>query len=357
MANTQTATALPIRSFSEFKALLMRAWTEWNEDEAPRLGAALSYYTALSLAPLLILLIAIAGLVFGQEAASGQLFDEIRSMVGTEGAKAIEEMVQNASKPGSGIIASIIGFLTLIFGASSVATELKSSLNIIWDRKASSAEGVSGMVKERSKALGVVLAAGFLLLVSLVVTSTVAAAGSFITRALPLPEGVLHLFTTLLTLLIVAGVFAVLFRFLPDVHLDWRDVLPGAIFTAVLFAIGKLLIGLYLGKASFGSTYGAAGSLVIVLVWVYYSAQIFFFGAEVTQVYAEQHGSDPLRKREARANHVDKTPKTAVATSALPKAASWGNTAADQPGKTSGIVGGVLGSALAFTRIFRGLRR
>jgi membrane protein len=265
-------------------------------------------------------------------------------------------MVENASKPGSGIIASIIGFLTLIFGASSVAAELKSSLNIIWDRKASSAEGITGMVKERSKALGVILGAGFLLLVSLAITSAVAAAGSVFTRVLPLPEPVLHALTMVGGMIVIAGVFAVLFRFLPDVHISWRDVLPGAVFTSLLFSLGKFLIGIYLGKASFGSTYGAAGSLVIVLVWVYYSAQIFFFGAEVTQVYAEVHGTDPLRKRGGEAAHIDKTPKTAVATSALPSDAAWGNAAAAE-GKGTGLLGGLVGSALAATRIFRGLRR
>ncbi|HYO80581.1 MAG TPA: YihY/virulence factor BrkB family protein [Bryobacteraceae bacterium] len=353
---TMRSAALPFRSFADVKSLLMRAWTEWNEDEAPRLGAALAYYTTLSLAPLLILMIALAGLIFGQEAASGQLFTEIQGMVGSEGAKAIEGMVQNASKPGSGILASIIGFLTLVFGASSVASELTSSLNIVWDRKASSAEGIKGMVKERSKALGVILGAGFLLLVSLAVTSAVAAAGSIVSRALPLPEGVLHLLTFVGGMVVTAGVFAVLFRYLPDVHLSWNDVVPGAIFTSILFSLGKLLIGLYLGKASFGSTYGAAGSLVIVLVWVYYSAQIFFFGAEFTQVYSEVHGTDPLQKRGSKEpGHIDKAPKTAVATSNLPGSAAWGN--AGSEGKGSGMLGGVLGSALAATKIFRGLRR
>src|SRR5687768_1364335 len=175
-------------TFNELKRLVTRAYADFNEDQAPRLGAALAYYTALSLAPLLILLIAIAGLVFGEEAAQGRLFGEIRNMVGTDGAKAIEEMVQNAAKPTSGIVASLIGFVTLLFGASSVASELRLSLNAIWEQPQDPNEGIAAMVKQRSYALVVVLGCGFLLLVSLVVSSFVAAAGKFATGWMPFSE-------------------------------------------------------------------------------------------------------------------------------------------------------------------------
>jgi membrane protein len=174
-------------SAAQAKDLLVKSWNEFNEDQAPRLGAALAYYTVLSLAPLIILLIAIAGFVFGEEAARGQLFGEINNMVGPEGAKAIQSMVVNASKPATGIVASVIGFLTLIFGASSVAGELKASLNTIWDRPDQN-EGIVGMVKQRSKALAVVLGCGFLLLVSLAVSSAIAAAGKFFTGMLPIHD-------------------------------------------------------------------------------------------------------------------------------------------------------------------------
>jgi membrane protein len=332
-------------NFNELKRLFLRTYQEWSEDQAPRLGAALAYYTVLSLAPLLILLIALAGLILGEEAARGQLFDQIRSMVGTDGGKAIEEMVQNASKPGHGIVASIIGFITLLFGASSVANELKSSLNAIWDRGDDSG-GVKEMVKQRSKALVIVLGCGFLLLVSLVVSSAIAAAGSWATGLLTLPAVVMHTFHLLLAVAVLTGVFAVLFKYLPDVDVQWRDVLLGAAFTAVLFTIGKFLIGLYLGKASFGSTYGAAGSLVIVLVWVYYSSQIFFFGAEFTQVYSGERGSDPHRTREAP------VPKVAP-----PLVREYSRAAVAPPDGGRGAVGTLVGSALALTKIVRGFRR
>jgi membrane protein len=338
-------------SFAQLKSMLVKSWNEFNDDQATRLGASLAYYTALSLAPLLILIISIAGLVLGKEAAQGRLFDEIGSMVGPEGATAIQGMIAGASKPAASIVASIIGFATLIFGASSVAAELKSSLNIIWDRPAN-AETIVGMVKERSKALGVVLGCGFLMIVSLVATSAIAAAGSYVAGMLPLPEMIMTGLTFILSLLVLTGAFAVLFKYLPDVQIEWHDVLIGAGFTAVLFGIGKFLIGYYLGKASFGSTYGAAGSLIIVLVWVYYSAQIFFFGAEFTQVYAGEVGSDPNRKRHHRRDH-----QPAPGPAPTPEYAHAA-TGQSKNGATA-TAGSLLGAALAVTKIvqvFRGKR-
>lgn len=333
-------------SFGQAKQILYKTYQEWSEDQAPRLGAALAFYTMLSLAPLLILLIAIAGLVFGEEAASGQLFSQIRDMVGADGAKAIEEMVANASKPGHGIIASVIGFALLVFGASSVAGELRYALNAIWDNEPNPDEGIKDMVKQRSYALVVVLGCGFLLLVSLVVSGAIAAAGSYMSHLLPLPAFVLQAINFLVGLAVIAGVFAVLFKYLPDVDVQWHDVLLGAAFTAVLFGVGKFAIGLYLGKASIGSAYGAAGSLAVVLVWVYYSSQIMFFGAEFTQVYADQHGSRPHRSKTPRP--VDASP------------AATGNAAlmsGNETEKGSGVVGSVLGSALAVTKAAKALRR
>ena len=342
---------------AEWKNLLAKTWTEWNEDEAPRLGAALAYYTVLSLAPLLILMIAIAGLLFGEEAARGQLLTQIEDMVGREGGAAIQTMVQNASKPGSGILASIIGFAVLLFGASTVANELKLSLNQIWDVDPNAnGSGVKQMVKQRSKALMVVLGCGFLLLVSLAVSSTLAAAGTFMAHYLPLPEVVLHVFNLLLGIMVITGVFAFMFRYLPDVDIQWSDVWLGALFTSVLFGIGKFAIGLYLGKASFGSSYGAAGSLVIVLVWVYYSSQILFFGAEFTQVYAETHGSKPQRSGQKRRAALPVEPVRP--TGALAETTAGGNaglsSGPDQ--KAAGFFGSLIGSALAATKIVRGFR-
>lgn len=349
--------------FAELKRLLTRTWEEWNTDEAPRLGAALAYYTILSLAPLLVLLIALAGLVFGEQAAQGQLYAQVRDLVGPEGGKAIEGMVQNASRPGAGIAATIIGFLTLLVGASTVANELKVSLNKVWNHEPDAA-GIKTMVKQRSYALLVVLGCGFLLLVSLAVSSTIAAAGALVAHLLPLPEALMYVLNLTLSILVITGVFAAMFRFLPDVDVNWRDVLPGALFTAVLFTAGKFLIGLYLGKASFGSTYGAAGSLVIVLVWVYYSAQIFFFGAEFTQIYAEEHGSDPFRRR--RQDNVQTSPKPVAAlpednsrTGRLASFTANGSTglSSTPEQKSFNMVGAILGSALAATKIVRGFRK
>lgn len=340
---------------AQWKDLLAETWKEWNEDQAPRLGAALAYYTVLSLAPLLILMIALIGVVYGEEAAQGQLMLQVRDLVGTEGGRAVEQMVENASKPGSGIMASIIGFALLVFGASTVANELKYSLNMIWDLDANAmGSGVKEMVKQRSKALLVVLGCGFLLLVSLAVSSALAAAGAFVGHLLPMPESVLQLLNTLAGIVVITGVFAFMFRYLPDVNIEWRDVWLGAFVTSVLFGIGKFAIGMYLGKASVGSAYGAAGSLVVLLVWVYYSSQILFFGAEFTQVYAERHGSDPHHKRSATPQ-VAGTPQTAPLAETTAKGNVGLSTAPEE--KAAGFFGSVLGSALAATKIVRGFRR
>jgi membrane protein len=352
--------------FSELKRLFSQAYTDFSDDEAPRLGAALAYYTALSLAPLLILMIAIAGLVFGKDAAQGQLFSQIEGMVGAEGGKMIENMVLNAAKPSSGIIASIIAFATLLFGASSVANELRLSLNAIWELP--STEGIKSMVKERSLALLTVLGCGFLLLVSLTVSSIVAGAGEALARWLPFSEPVLYLLNLALSLSVLSVVFAFLFKFLPDAKVKWSEVLPGAAVTALLFMIGNFLIGMYLGNASFGSTYGAAGSLVIVLVWVYYSAQIVFFGAEVTQVYACERGSETIcsaTKQDPQSEKsVTGTLKTSKAKSYeadYPRTAAAGgsgiNAGMEPAGKTTGWFGLILGSILAGGKASKGLRK
>jgi membrane protein len=343
-------------TIAQTKDLLVKSWNDFNEDQATRLGASLAYYTILSLAPLLMLIISIAGLVLGKEAAQGRLFDKISSMVGSEGGHAIQSMIASASKPSSSMIASVIGFATLLLGASSVAGELKASLNTIWDRPANS-HGTVGMLKDRSKALGVVLGCGFLMVVSLAVTSAIAAAGSYVSEMLPLPEVLMAALMFVLSIAVLTGVFAVLFKYLPNVDIKWHDVIIGAVFTAVLFTIGEFLIGMYLGKASFGSTYGAAGSVIIVLVWVYYSAQIFFFGAEFTQVYAGQLGSDPNRKRHPS----QLESRLAGETSVAPKSTEpeYAQTASGQTGGATATAGSLLGTALAImkaVKVFRGKR-
>ena len=272
-------------------SLLKDTYSEWSEHQAPRLGAALSYYTVLSMAPLVVVTIAVIGLAFGRKAAEGQIMTQIQGLVGHSGAEAIQTVVANSSKPASGIVATIIGLITLFLGASGVFGELRDSLNLIWEVPKKPDEGIFGMIRARFLSFGMVLAIGFVLLVSLVVSAGLSAVSAFMGGFLPIPAWVLQLVNFVFSLLVFTGVFAMIYRFLPDVRITWRDTFLGAAFTSVLFSIGKFLIGLYLGQATVTSAYGAAGSLVVVLIWVYYSAQIFFFGAEFTHVFATRYGS------------------------------------------------------------------
>ena len=279
---------------NELLGMFKETVSEWSNDKAPRLGASLAFYTLLSLAPLLVVIVAVAALVYGHEAARGQLVWQIQGLVGPDGARAIQGLVQGAYKPGTGVIATLLGCLTLGFGASSVVVELRDALNTIWhvpDRGNTGLSSIFRLVKERFYSFAMILAVGFLLLVSLVLNAWIAAMGKFFASALPTSESLLHVATFLLSFLASTFLFAAIYKMLPDVRLQWSDVAVGASVTSMLFTIGKQLIGLYLGKTSFGSTYGAAGSLVIVLVWVYYSAQLFFLGAEFTKVYTKTFGS------------------------------------------------------------------
>ncbi len=348
-------------SAAQAKDLLLSAYRDWTEDEAPRLGAALAFYTILSLAPLLIITIAIAGMVFGREAAQGQLTAQFSNLIGTDGAKAIEGMIAGASKKSSGIVASLLGLLTLVWGATSVVTELRNAMNRIWEVPGKQDTGVKDLVKERSYAFALVLGCGFLLIAALVVSAAVATVGKFIGQALPAPKLVLHLLDIVVSLIAMTGVFALLFRFLPDITLEWRDVLVGAAFTAVLFTVGKVLIGLYLGQAGFGSTFAAAGSVVIVIVWVYYSAQLFFFGAEVTQVYAHEHGSKAHGtedRREAPHHGRPELVHTKTdASRALPPSVVSSDSGDKQKPGLAAVFGGVAVIGAHFIGVFRRSRR
>jgi membrane protein len=263
-------------------SLLSRTFSAWNEHEAPRLGAALAFYTLLSLAPLVILAIAIAALIFGHATAQGQLLGQVESMIGRQGSEAVKGMIEHAQEPASGAFASIIGVITLLFGASGVFGELRSALNRMWDVKPKSEGGLWGTIKQRFFSFGMVFAVGFLLLVSLVISAALAALGKFFGGLLPVPDFVLSAINFVVSLAGVAVLFALIFRYVPEIKVPWRRIWIGATVTALLFTIGKFLIGLYLGKAAVGSAYGAAGSLVVIIVWVYYSAMIFLFGAEFT---------------------------------------------------------------------------
>ena len=262
--------------------MLTKAFTAWNEHEAPRLGAALAFYTILSLAPLVILAIAIAALIFGHSTAQTQLLAQVEDMVGHQGSEAVKGMIEHAQEPGSGMFASIIGVITLLFGASGVFGELRSALNLMWGVKPELGAGIWGTIKQRFFSFGMVLAVGFLLLVSLVISAALAVLGKFFGGFLPMPEFVLNAINFVISLAGIAVLFALIFRYVPETNIAWKNIWIGSAATALLFSIGKFLIGLYLGKAAVGSAYGAAGSLVVIIVWVYYSAMIFLFGAEFT---------------------------------------------------------------------------
>jgi membrane protein len=265
-------------------SIFRQTFSAWDEHEAPRWSAALAFYTILSLAPLVILMVAIVALILGHSTGQSQLLRQVESMVGHRGSEAVKGMIEHAQKPASGIVASIIGVITLLFGASGVFNELRSALNKIWDIQHESEGGVGGTIRQRFFSFGMVLGVGFLLLVSLAISAALAALGKFLGGLLSIPVFVLTAINFVVSLAGVAVLFALIFRYVPETKTAWRNVWIGASVTALLFTIGKSLIGLYLGKAAVGSAYGAAGSLIVVIVWVYYSAMIFLFGAEFTHV-------------------------------------------------------------------------
>ena len=281
-------------------SLLKKTYSNWSARQAPRLGASVAFYTLLSFAPLLILTVAVAALVFGQQGAQAGLIDQTRQMIGGRGADTVKSLLSHAQKPSSGVMASIIAFVTLLFGASGVFSELRDALNIIWDAEPKNESGFLGMIKQKLFSFGMVLSVGFLLLVSLIISAGLALLGKFFSQLLPLPAFVFEVVNFAVSFLVISVLFALLFKYVPARPISWRDVRVGAVGTAILFTIGKFLLGFYLGKASIGSAYGAAGSLVAVIVWVYYSAQIFFFGAEFTRVYADTHAGAGLRDHRAK---------------------------------------------------------
>lgn len=278
------------RETGGYWSMLKAAAKDWSDDDAPQLGAALSYYTIFSLAPILVIVIAVAGLVFGEAAARGEIVGQIQGLVGQQGAQMVQTMLENTSRPGQGIVALIAGVVTLVLGATGAVIQLQKSLDQVWDVRFEGS-GIKGQVTQRLRALALVLGVGFLLLVSLVVSAALSGLSGLIERTVGMPPFVLQLINIVVSIAVLTVLFAMIFRYLPHVEIAWRDVWVGAATTAVLFTIGKFLIGLYLGQSSVGSTYGAAGSLAILLIWIYYSAQIVLFGAEVTQVYANRTGA------------------------------------------------------------------
>jgi len=275
--------------------LIKETFSKWSADGVPRMAAALAYYTAFSMAPLLILAIAIAGLVLGRDATQGKIVEQIGGLVGQQSAAAIQSMIHAAHRPSQGILASVIGIVSLIAGATGVLSELKSALNQIWRTQERS--DVKEIVKRNVVFLGMLLGIGFLLTVSLVVSAGVAGLGKFLGGVLPAPELVLHIADFMVSVGITAVLFAAMYRFLPNTKVEWRDVWVGAAVTSLLFYLGKLGLGLYLGKGAVGSSYGAAGSILVLLLWVYYSGLIFYFGAEFTKTYADRFGSHATGKK------------------------------------------------------------
>ncbi len=272
-------------------ALLREVVAQWQRDRALAQGAALAYYTLFSMAPLLVLVIALAGLALGRSAAEGELVDRIAGLVGPESARLLSGMIGQVSRPRSGVLATAASLLTMVFGATGVFAQLQASLNDIFRAPRPARTGVRGFVRQRVAAFAMILGVGALLFVSLVLSAAVAAVRGFVTVHLPLLGRLLPLLDVALSLAVVSALFALVYKVLPDVHLRWRDVWLGAGVTAVLFTIGKSLIALYLGRVVRTSVYGAAGSLVLLLLWVYYSSQILFFGAEFTEVYSRRYGS------------------------------------------------------------------
>lgn len=266
---------------------------EWNDDKASRLAAALAYYTVISLPALIMVVIAVAGVFLGEEAARGQVVAQLQGLIGLEGAHAIEDMITsaNASDNSASAVASMISISILIFGATAVVIQLQDALNTIWEVKATPGNAIKSFIFNRLLSFGMVLSVGFLLLVSLVMSAALALLGKYLGEIAPHLEFLWVLVDFSISLVVVAGLFALMFKYLPDAKISWNDVVIGALLTSLLFNSGKYLIGLYLGKSAFGSTYGTAGSFVVLLVWIYYSAQIFFLGAEFTQVYARRFGS------------------------------------------------------------------
>ena len=281
--------------FSNLPNLLKLSYQGWKEDKASRLAAALAYYTIFSLAPLLIIVIAITGLFWQQQAVHQQVMGQIQSLVGVDGAKFVSDLLTSASNPARGITATILGIITLIFGALGVFNELHNALNTIWEVKEEETKGflqsVKKIILDRFLSFTMILGIGFLLLVSLVISAGLSAVQTTIGNVFPFSEFILQLINLVISIGVITVLFALIYKFLPDAEIAWRDVWLGAFVTAVLFSLGKLLIGIYLGNSAVASSFGAAGSLVLLLVWIYYSAQILFFGAEFTEVYANNYGS------------------------------------------------------------------
>jgi membrane protein len=268
--------------------VVKQAAANWSSHKDARQGAALAYYSVFSLGPILVIAIAVAGFLFGRDVVTTQVMSSIKGMLGDTGGKAVEAMLADASRPASGILATLLGIGALLFAAIGVVVQLKDALNVVWEVEPPEETGVWHFARSYVLSFAAVLTLGFLLLISLVVSAGLAAAGKF--AATYLPEGALHLISMLVSFAVVSVLFAMMFKWLPDVSVGWRDVWLGAVLTALLFELGKAAIGFYIGKQGLESTYGAAASIVVVLIWVYYTSQIILMGADITRAHAMLRG-------------------------------------------------------------------
>ena len=279
-------------NFKQTWTLTKQSITSWSEDYAPSMGAALSYYTLFSIAPLLIIVISVAGLFFGADAVRGVIFEQLQALMGDDGAEAIQEMLSTTSDPKTGIVATAVSIIGLLIGATTVFNELQSDLDRIWRAPARvKTTGIWDLLRTRLLSFGMVLGVAFLLTVSLVTSAALSTIGKWWGGWFGAWEVLAHALDLIINFGLLTLIFALIYKMLPRVHVSWHDVWVGAGVTSLLFVLGKFLIGLYLGKSDMTSSFGAAGSMVLVMVWVYYSSQIFLFGAEFTWVYANLHGS------------------------------------------------------------------
>ncbi len=283
-----------------FWEMAKATWAEFKEDKVPRLGAALAYYTIFSLAPLLIIVIFVAGLVFGQAAAQEALLGQLRGLLGSQGAEMIQTMIDSTRRPAAGLFATVFGLGTLVLGAIGAFNQLHDALNTIWEVKPKPNQRLVDKIRSRVLSFSMVLVVGFMLMVSLALSAGLAATGAFVSAQLPfVAQWLLAVLNFAISFAVITLLFGLMFKYMPDAKIAWSDVWIGAAITALLFTLGKSLIGLYLGQSSTGAAYGAAGALVILLIWIYYSAQIFLLGAEFTQVYATRYGQRVMPDKNA----------------------------------------------------------
>jgi membrane protein len=278
----------------EIPSLIVQSYYEFLDDKGFKMAAALSYYSAFSLGPLLIIVIAIAGFFFGEDAAKGQIFSELKNLVGPDGAIMIETILKGAASKSAGIFAAIVSVVLLVLGSIGVFLELQESLNIVWGVELKPGRGLWLFIKNRLVSFSMVVATGFLLMVSLIISSVISLINTYMSEQFPSILPMAFIFNNLSSLIVLTVMFAMVYKVLPDVVISWRYVWFGAILTSILFTVGKYLISLYLGSSSFSSTYGAAASLVIIFVWIYYSGLILYFGAELTQVFRKKYSDHKL---------------------------------------------------------------